>query len=138
MSIDIHLTHVETSIEVVTLGTDLQDTSYVIRFGDWPNRVNLFVSHEQLREITGMAVNEMMATVPTEDFSLEVANVVGLSITQRDEVPSVMLRCEACNCRHDGRLDAHMRRCEYHWTNADVELCPTCGVSHPTALNQTS
>lgn len=67
MSIDIHLTHEEVEIEVDTLGADLQDKSYVLRFGEYPNKIKLFVSHKQLREITGMAINEMIANHPDEN-----------------------------------------------------------------------
>lgn len=117
MNTEIHLSSMDL-VEFDVTGFDPSDRPwYTVVVRQEGQSFKLYISHEQLRELTSAAINEMMATVPTEDFYRALGNVAGLSIAQRDDVAPVVLTCDNCGVE----VTTRDWNGETHYTHVDPE-----------------
>ena len=69
MDIDIWASHADDfSIEVNSFTEEPKDVWYTVVLGTRPSRVKFYITHEQLRELTGKCVTAMVDAKPEDDF----------------------------------------------------------------------
>ena len=72
MDIDIWASHADDfSIEVNSFTEEPKDVWYTVVLGTRPSRVKFYITHEQLRELTGKCVTAMVDAKPEDDFYRE-------------------------------------------------------------------